>query len=187
MQGISRGYRLTLTAAALILLSLWSAPAEGQTAEQDKLEAAMTVQLLSFVEWPAAARADPSDPIVIGVFARPDLLASFEALFQSGSYQGRFEARPVRASASDSDLEALDALFFGEDSPREVPRMIRRLSNRPVVLIGSFEGFLEMGGMVNFTVRHKRLGFEINIAASSQHEIQYRSKLLRLATRIVGE
>ncbi len=148
----------------------------------------MTAQILSFTEWPPPARTDASAPIVVGVFGDADRFAVFEALFRDPLYQGQFAARLVRADDGNDAFSALDALVFTSAAPpREVARAIKRLEGQPVALVGSFDGFLELGGMVNLTKKQKRLGFAIDLAQSRARGITYRAKLLRLASQIIGE
>ena len=64
----------------------------------------------------------------------------------------------------------------------------RRARARPwAPLIGAFDGFLQAGGMVNILKKQRRLTFEIDLERSRESGIAYRSKLLRLAERLIGQ
>lgn len=178
------GYKLALL--ALACLACMAAPAaRGQTVDQEALTAALALQLLSFTEWPEGA-ADET-PIAIGVFEDARLREAFEKLIVKPPFRGRFAVSLVTSETPTEALERLRALFFPSPEPRAIPHIVKRLEGRPVALLGSFDGFLEMGGMVNFTKRQRKMAFEINLERSRASGIEYRSKLLRLASRIIGQ
>lgn len=177
-----------IAAVVVLLLSCQFIPfANAQPFKEEKIEAAMTIRLLSFTEWPEQDPQEDRQEIIIGVFEDREFYDEFRSLATSAQYQGRFRIRLIQRDASNSELDAIDALFFSETRPREITRMIVRVADRPVVLIGSFDGFIEMGGMVNFAKRHRKVTFEIDAAKSKRNGIEYRAKLLRLATRVIEE
>lgn len=146
----------------------------------------MTLQLLGFTEWThPSAEADPK--VDIGVFEDETTLAVFQSLILEAGHRDRYRARLVTSETATSELDELEVIYFSRADPAEVPRMLRRVENKPIVLIGAFEGFVDMGGMVNFIKRKRRLGFEINLTRSQANGIEYRAKLLRLASRIIEE
>lgn len=53
--------------------------------------------------------------------------------------------------------------------------------------VGETDGFLESGGIVNFLMEDERVRFEINNTAARQAKLKIRSKLLRLAKRVIGD
>ncbi len=176
------GIRIALAA---VLLTGNAAPLlQAKAVDQAQIQAAMTLQFLSFTAWPG----DPDKKLInIGVFEDEESFKVFEGMLQDERYRYRYDVTLVTAQSSSESLRNLDALFFPKADPVGVPRAIRRLEARPVVLIGTFEGFFDMGGMVTFIKRQRRLGFEIDVGRSRSLGIEYRAKLLRLATRIVGE
>lgn len=147
----------------------------------------MTLQLLNFTEWQDSANSASKQRIQIGIYEDAALFEEFQTLLERERFRDRFSVVLLAVDDNRNRFDSLDALFFSESDPREVPRLIKRLENRPIVLIGSFDGFLEMGGMVNFTIQQKRLGFEIDVRHAREHGIEFRAKLLRLATRVIDE
>lgn len=181
----SRGYKAALTALLLLCCKLCPL-ASAQTVEQDTVQAAMTLQILSFTEWPEGS-IQPGEKLRVGVYGNVAAIEAFRALIENPRYRERYELVPVDGSTPGELLESLHALFFSEANPAEVPRIARRTEGQPVVLIGAHDGFLEQGGLVNLVKRQRRMGFEIDLAHSRAHGIVYRAKLLRLATRIIEE
>lgn len=174
-------YRLALFAMLTLLSGLLPA-AHGQVIQQDRIEAAITLQLLTFTEW---TEGNSDGIITIGVLENESLFREIQSLLTNDRYKGKFAARLLNFNSPNSSYDTLDALFFSEPNPQEIARTIRRLENEPIVLIASFEGFLEIDGMVNLTIHQKRLRFEINIKNAEERGIKFRAKLLRIATRII--
>ncbi|MDQ8184892.1 YfiR family protein [Pelagicoccus sp. SDUM812002] len=186
MNFFPRGIKATRFVACL-LISMLGVNAFTQPIEQDTVEAAMTLQLLGFTEWPDKEPADESTPRTIGIMNSEPTYVAFKALLTDPRFAGRFAIDRVDSGTPNEALFSYDAIFFSDPDPREIPRIIKRLENRPIVLIGTFEDFLEQGGLVNIVKKQKRLGFEIHLDNSNRRGIEYRAKLLRLATRIVQE
>ncbi len=172
---------------ASLLISMLEMPAFAEPVEQDTVEAAMTLQLLGFTEWPNQGDSDDSAPKTIGIVDSEATYLAFDALLADPRVNPHYTIVRINPETPNDELFQCDALFFSEADPTEIPRIIKRLDERPVVLIGSFDGFLEQGGLVNFVKKQKRLGFEIHLGNSQRRGIEYRAKLLRLATRIVQE
>jgi len=52
-------------------------------------------------------------------------------------------------------------------------------------MAGEQAGFLENGGHINFVPGKGKVRFEINLAAAKRHGLTIRSKLLRVAKRVI--
>ena len=61
------------------------------------------------------------------------------------------------------------------------------LKNSAVLTVGEREDFLENGGNINFLVEKKKVRFEINLASVKRNNLKIRSKLVKLAKRVVKE
>lgn len=70
-----------------------------------------------------------------------------------------------------------------KDFTREI---LNSVKNRNVLTIGEMEGFIQMGGIINFFKKKKRLQFEVNMDALRRSGLELSSKLLNSA-KIVRE
>ncbi|MDQ8181174.1 YfiR family protein [Pelagicoccus sp. SDUM812005] len=186
MNFFPRGIKATCIFACL-LSGLMGMRALAEPIEQDTIEAAMTLQLLGFTEWPADEAKDPAAPKTIGIVNSEATYLAYQSLLADPRFKDRFLVTRITPQTPHGDLYRCDVLVFSEPDPTEIPRLIKKLEERPIVLVGSFEGFLEQGGLVNLVKKQRRLGFEIHLGNSKRRGIEYRAKLLRLATRIVQE
>lgn len=178
-----RGLKSAFAVALLIVSGLVKC-ASAQTFDQEKVEAAITLQILSFTEWPESAT---SDRLTIGVVGSDDSYQAFTLLAQDERYRDKYEIVKIESGASDETLDTLQAIFFSKKDPIENPRLIRKVGSRPIVLVGAHDNFLELGGMINLVKRQRRLSFEIHLGHAKAHDIAFRAKLLRLAANVIRE
>ena len=181
MNRIQFAYRLA-TVALLVALGCFRLLGQGVEVKRDRLTAAMSLQLLRFAEWPEDI---DREVINIGVVEGDRMFDEFSKLLKSERYSARYTLRALSYDSDSSDYENLHALFFSDYEPTKIPRVIKSLEGQPIVLMGAFDDFLEMGGMVNFTIKQRRFGFEIHTYNAKLHNIEFRAKLLRMASAVI--
>ena len=65
--------------------------------------------------------------------------------------------------------------------------ILEALKGSSVLTVGEMDNFLENGGIINFLIRDRKVCFEVNTVAAKDARLKIRSKLLRLAKRVIGE
>ena len=60
--------------------------------------------------------------------------------------------------------------------------ILKKLGAEPVLTLGETEQFAENGGMIQFTVEGKRIGFKINDSQAKLSKLKIAAPLLQLAT-----
>jgi hypothetical protein len=78
-------------------------------------------------------------------------------------------------------------LLICETEKKNAKKILKIINQNGVLTIGEFGGFLESGGMINFTMHDKKIRFEVNLQATRDSGLKLRSKLLKLAKRIINE
>jgi hypothetical protein len=141
------------------------------------LKAAFLVNFAKFVEWPRAAFAEPTSPIVLGILGQNpfgDILA------------GKIiNNRPLVPKVFSSSSEATNChiLFIvGSYEKDRLSAIIKSLGKASVLTVGETKDFTEIGGMINFVQPEKKIRFQINDAAAKRVDLKISSKLLSLAT-----
>jgi len=171
--------------AAALVAALWLSPsivppARAQTAASESdVKAAFIFNFLKFTQWPAAAFASNSEPILVCVQAGGDLDGPINTLSNRTVQNRTIQVRRVPAGDSEAPCHVK---YFGASvvgASRDL------LAKRSVVTIGDAPRFAETGGIVNFYRSDGRLRFEINVQAARQANIYFSADLLRLA-RIVS-
>jgi hypothetical protein len=170
----------------LPLAVLCASSAHGQTqATEVSLKSAFLYKFIHYAGWPEDALGAVADPIAICVIEQDSFAEALE-----GAVSGRTSHEHpvvVRRVAGPDEVDGCHVLFVGSLEPARMERIIARVSAHPTLTIGDAEGFARRGGMINFTRRGARLGFEINRGAVRRAGLNLSSQLLKLAELVPDE
>lgn len=184
-----RPSRLRAPTVVLLAVALLAAvvPSAAQTVEEYRLKAGYLYNFLLLTDWPARPGEAPGAPVVVGVLGQDPFGAALDPI-AGRDVNGRSVAvRRFPAAVTREDLSACHLLFFGPLAAPEEGEVLRRVAALPLLTVSDAAGFVDRGGMIGFTVQGSRLRFEINRAAAAAAGLGLRSKLLRLAERVVGQ
>jgi hypothetical protein len=202
----TKAFNLIILTLALIALCLTiPVMADSMDGREYKVKAAFLYNFINFVDWPEANIADSNQPITIGIIGSRDFLKAFEPV-KHRRVKGRkiiikyFSGYEKLKNSQDTDkvqwnkkmetLKSCHVLLLcncGFGPIENSDRIIRALKGSPVLTVSETGDFLESGGMINFLMEGDKVRFEINNTAARQAKLQIRSKLLRLAKRVIGE
>ena len=183
---MGRGATSALAIAALVASTTSLAFPGPSDYGQYEVKAGFLYHFLQFAAWPEQPGPGTEKPISIGILGRDDFADAFEPV-EGDSVDGRtLVIRRLRGYAPVTSLEQCDLLFISSSLRGEVKRILKSLAGRPVLTVSEVEGFVEAGGMINLLIVESTVRFEINAAAAERVGIEFRSKLLRLAVRVLG-
>jgi hypothetical protein len=150
---------------------------------EHRVKAAYLYQFGRYVEWPASAFASAESPFVIGVLAEDPIAFEMSQILQDKKTQNRpIEIRRFAASAENI---ACHMLFLSGAVPSGVQaEVLRRVSGKPILLVGDAYGFAERGGVIGFVVEDDRIRLNISKKTAERQGLIISSKLLRV-TRVV--
>jgi YfiR/HmsC-like len=169
---------------ALLCASATAAHAQTQVSEVS-LKSAFLYKFIHYTDWPDEALGASADAIAICVIEEDTLAQALEA-----AVSGRMShERPVivRRIADAGGLGGCHVLFVGSIDPTRLQKILDRAAAQPTLTIGDVEGFARRGGMINFTRRGSRLGFEINRGSVRRAGLNLSSQLLKLAELVPDE
>ncbi|WP_456373662.1 YfiR family protein [Thiolapillus sp.] len=174
--------------ARLLLILLMLLPATiGSAAlvsSEYRLKAALIYKLTRFVEWPDAKNQTEED-FGICILGRDDFGGALDALEKR-----TVNEHPIRIHRF-VQSEAVDArcqiLFISESKRPFLRKILRFVSQYPVLTISDMEGFARRGGMIEFTQGEKRIGFRINLGQAVSAGLKIAAPLLDLAAIIETE
>lgn len=176
--------RLLVVAAAAATLA-W-APAQGQprAAGEYEVKAAFLFNFARYVEWPADGFPPEGDPIVVTVLGEDPFGETLDSTLRDRTIQKR--PLVVRRVARVEEVGNSQIVFIGKTASEDLPRILQRLDDAPVLTVGETAQFAQRGGMISFRKERDRIGFEINLASTERAHLKVSSQLLKLA-RIVGQ
>lgn len=199
---------ILLCAAVLILVVGIPATVRADAASEREyqLKAAFLYNFIMFIDSPRFvpddAKADATEakkPILIGIIGKDPFGAAFEPLKDKELRDRpvlvkRFKGLELPVDVDESevrtfpDLEAVKqchVLFVCASERAHLPAILRPIKGISILTVSDVPGFLEAGGTINFVIKDKKVRFEINTAAAERAKLVIRSKLLRLAKRII--
>lgn len=180
----TRGLAVVLTLVLWCGSCLPTAPAE--VSREPQLKAICVVRFAQFVEWPAAAFANPASPIVIGILGEDPFGGNLEAAVRQ---VGPVRSRPfaVEHYRQVEEIRSCHILFVSASEDARLEKILPVLGGRSILTVGETDGFASRGGMIRFLTVENKLRFRVNLAQARSEGLQLSSKLLQWAEVIKAE
>src|SRR5258708_3386649 len=181
----------TLIIALSVSLS-WAAEACPQASDSSDsseylIKAGFIYNFAKFVEWPAAAFAQPDSPIVIGILATDPFGPLIDRIVENKKIGARgFVVKRLKWGTDLKDLKECKILFVAASERAHLDDVVQIVKSLPILTVGETPGFAERGGVIRFVLEDNRVRFAINVEAAHQADLTISSRLLTLA-RIIQQ
>jgi YfiR/HmsC-like len=168
-----------------LLLHVFVALSQAQSATEYQVKAAYLFNFAKFVEWPADAFPNADAPLQICVFGRDPFGHDFEQLVIDKTVNGhRIEiAHPEGVPQA----RACQVLFIVSTEKQQVQQILQGVKGAGVLTVGDTEGFARMGGMIGFVLDDNRVRFEINMKAAGLAHLKLSARLLTVAKAVLTD
>jgi hypothetical protein len=163
-----------------LLLPVGGIAQEPQPSES-QLKAAFLFNFAKFVEWPPAAFAEATSPMVIGILGENPFGDDLERTIRGKTINNR--PLVVREFRSPGEATNCHILFISASEKKRLAEIFDGLHGKSVLTVSETDGFTEAGGMINFVAEGNKIRFQINDAAAKGAGLKISSKLLSLASR----
>jgi len=178
--------KITAVWPALLIVSALLARAPATAAEplplaEHQIKALYLFNFTKYVEWPASSNATP---FTIGISAAPDVKNDLLDITRGKHVQGREIV--VRTITTAQDVEACQLVFIGTTDKARIAALLQMAQDAVILTVGDAEGFLDLGGMVNFVRQENKLRLEIGLDAVQRARLVMSAKLLAVADTIKG-
>lgn len=164
---------------ALLLLAAAAGRAPAQAPSEYQLKAVFLFNFAQFVEWPAAALADPKESLVIGVLGEDPFGALLDETIRQEAVNGHPLA--VRRFKDVAEIDRCHILFISRSEAGRLTAVLAALRGRSILTVGDTEGYALRGVMIRFISEKNRIRFRINLDAARAAGLVVSSKLLRAA------
>ena len=171
-----------------------------------KIKAEFLYNFINFVQWPKEKMPDNDEPIIIGVVGLDSLSEAFDPIgrkkikckkivikhfdnFCNTTKKLKGRKSKDKWNLAMESLKKCHVVFISDCkfiSKDETSVIVDALKGTSVLTVGEKEGFLESGGNINFLVG-KKVQFEVNLVSAKRNSLEIRSKLLKLAKRVIKE
>ena len=143
-----------------------------------QIKAAFLYNFVKFVEWPDEALPDPSAPIALCVLGEDPFGVALESI-NGKTVKGR--QLVIKRFVGLQDLEVCRILFISSSEEGRLAQIFGSLKNSSILTVGEMERFIQLGGIISFTMESNKIRFEINADAAERAGLKISSKLLNLA------
>lgn len=171
---------VSLIIYAVLMLAM-PATAQDQTPTRESLvKSAMVYNFIRFIEWPGEAKKEC------------DVCAYSGSVFANALKS--IDGKPVGDASIKirvlNDADAVDLCDVVVLSQSDEARFYTRdvsLDAVNVLTVGDSPNFARQGGVIGFTERDGRIGFEVNVGQADARGLTFSSRLLRLAEIVSNE
>jgi len=173
-----------IAVCGLILSVLPPVCAQSEETAEYPVKFAFLYQFAQFIQWPPGAFENATAPLVVCVVGRDP----FEPDLEQNLLNHTIDKHPIAIMSvkRGASLRVCQMVFVPASESKQTPGIIDGLRGSSVLTIGETKGFVERGGIINFTIEQNKLHFEINLDAARQSPLVISSKVLALA-RIVRD
>ena len=184
---------IVLCLVLLVVPTVLFARDDPASVREFQIKAAFLYNFINFVDWPKE-KAASNNPIIIGIIGKDPFGKAFEPI-KNKQVKGRKvlikrfkDIEELKQSSEQIEsLRKCYLLFICYSEKKKLSEIINLVKDHSVLIVGDMKDFLESGGIINFLMEDKKVRFEINNTAAKQAKLKIRSKLLRLAKRVIEE
>lgn len=180
----------SLMAALISLIAMLGAsvPAYAgvDAADEYEIKAAMYVNLLRLVDWPAGRFGGAASPLVIGVYGSDDMARALELMARSANNSVGARRITIRRISAAADAEECNSVFVGGGDKKKIQATLDVLRKTPVLTVGEDDRFIALGGMIDLLVRDDRVQIEVNLDVAQSTGLTISSRLLKIAVVKTG-
>jgi len=182
--------RLFKAATSLMVLA-WLLTSTGRGNCEDVLsmeyhvKAVFLYNFAKYVDWPATAFTNATEPITVGVLGTDPFGDSLQHAVEGKVINGRpFVIKPLAANA---DLTGCQILFISDSEASRMGEILARAGALPVLTVGEDEAFAQNGGIINFVLKEGKVRLEIDLTTATKVGLKISSRLLAVADLVKGK
>jgi len=145
-----------------------------------EIKAAFLCSFTSFVEWPENTFESDTSAIIIGVLGKDPFGPDLDSIAMS------FTKRKIIVQRYEHIEKALNChvLFISSSTQNNITDILDHLNGESILTVSELEGFCGNGGIITFSRKKIKYGFEINRKSAARANIKISSNLLKLAVKI---
>jgi hypothetical protein len=169
-----------------------------------RIKATFIYQFINFIDgWKFQQEKEENNKgkektIVLGIIGKDPFGGAFKPLADKTAKDRKIEIKRFegfsKLKSKDKDvtvhpqidqLKKCDILFVCSPEQKYIDKILSPIRNERILTIADTEDFLEKGVIINFIIEKSKVRFEINVEGARRAKLTIRSKLLRLATKVI--
>ncbi|MDH5541857.1 MAG: YfiR family protein [Nitrospinota bacterium] len=171
-------------AAVISLLLCSSAFSSEKVFTEYQVKSVFIYNFAKFVDWPEQAFSSEASPVNVCVLGEDPFGNEMDLLTKKSARGRGFDVLRFSKFKDKEELKSCHLLFISKSEESRIGSIIESLSGFGVLTISDVEGFMDSGGIIEFTMRENKVRFAVNLKASEQAGIRISAKLLKLAEAV---
>ena len=166
----------------LILCNINRAAAQTENIE-NQVKAAFLYKFPTYVEWPAASFAEPTSPVVFGMYDADQLADELLLLSRDRLLDGR--AVTIRKLQPGDSTAGLHVLFIGQSRTRTSEKILAEALANSILTVTEAPVQRPDGSIINFAIIDDRVRFDVSLVMAEQAGLTVSSRLLQVALKVI--
>ena len=153
--------------------------ARAQAPSEYEVKAVFLYNFAKFVEWPSDPSSNAREPITVCIAGNDPFGKTLDQTILDKTANGR--RFMIQRFTREEDASGCQILFTGSSDQTYIRSLLAVLKGSSVLTVGETEGFLRLGGIIDFTLEENKVRFKINVDAAERARLKISSKLLNVA------
>lgn len=150
-------------------------------AQKEKYESLFIYNFTKYIKWPDSYN---QGKFVIGVIGNSNIYGSLESMASSKKKTGTGATLEVTKYGSIGEIGECNILFVSENEIANLPEIVSRTADKPVLIITDTPGMATQGSIINFIEKDGKIKFELNQAKANERQLVVSGSLTALAIMI---
>ena len=174
-----------LAFVAVLLCGEGLVAADAPVASEAQVKAVFLYNFTKYVDWPTEAFARTNSPLLIGVLGDGTISEELKKVIVDKTVNGR--KIMIQETGKEEDWPKCQIIFISSAEKARLPAILAKIKTLPILTVGEAGGFLDQGGIINFTKKDDRIRLEIGLEAARLAKVQISSQLLSVADTVKGK
>jgi hypothetical protein len=167
------------------LLPIMTSFAQKEAPSEYEVKSAFLYNFAKFTTWPTNAFSAPDAPLLIAVLGENPFGERLDETVRGRGVEGRKIVIQRFANPREYPGGA-HIVFVSNSERRNLAEILRTLRGSHSLTVGESEGFVDIGGVLEFRMDNNRVRFDVNTQAAEAQGLKLSSKLLSVAAKVTG-
>ena len=145
-----------------------------------ELKATVLYKTFKFIRWPASAFTHPSAALNVCILGNDPFGPAIDTISRLPIRGRTVEVK--RIATFDAEAHYCHVLFIAASEAERLDMILTAVRYKPVLTVAEIPGFVERGGVMNFTSRYNRIRIEINADMVRLAGLDIDAQFMRMVT-----
>ena len=170
-------YRFLLIFCFSICMHFFHSVSHADAALEYRVKAAFIYNFISFTQWPV----NTGEPILLCIYGDDPFGSEIDKLESKPVHGRNIEVKRIRKPEA---VKGCKVIFFSTSAINEIAEILNVIQNQPTLTLADYPQGISQGVIINMSLAHEKVVFEINLGIARKSGLDLSSKLLQLAIKV---